>query len=69
MIRLMDISTLLGTDVLLFLVIGLLGGAHCIGMCGPLVTVYAGRMREGRARRPTADRLPPARPTTDAGAT
>ncbi|MFC7323875.1 sulfite exporter TauE/SafE family protein [Halorubrum rutilum] len=41
----MDISTLLGTDVLLFLAIGLLGGAHCIGMCGPLVTVYAGRMR------------------------
>ena len=50
MIRLMDISTLLGTDVLLFFVIGLLGGAHCIGMCGPLVTVYAGRMREGSER-------------------
>mgnify|MGYP000451125513 CR=1 FL=1 len=43
----MNLSTLLGTDVLLFLAIGLLGGAHCIGMCGPLVTVYAGRMREG----------------------
>ena len=43
----MNISTLLGTDVLLFLAIGLLGGAHCIGMCGPLVTVYAGRMRDG----------------------
>ncbi|WP_418284327.1 sulfite exporter TauE/SafE family protein [Halorubrum sp. DTA46] len=41
----MDVSLLLGTDVLLFLAIGLLGGAHCIGMCGPLVTVYAGRMR------------------------
>jgi len=40
----MDLSTLLGTDVFLFLAIGLLGGAHCIGMCGPLVTVYAGRM-------------------------
>ncbi len=46
----MDISTLLGTDVLLFLAIGLLGGAHCIGMCGPLVTVYAGRMRDGSER-------------------
>ena len=42
----MNVSTFLGTDVLLFLAIGLLGGAHCIGMCGPLVTVYAGRMRE-----------------------
>ena len=55
----MDLSTLFGTDVLLFLAIGLLGGAHCIGMCGPLVTVYAGRMREGSERAdggsPTAD--------------
>ena len=32
-----------------FLLIGLLGGAHCLGMCGPLVTVYADRMRtDGR---------------------
>ncbi|MGQ3328965.1 sulfite exporter TauE/SafE family protein [Halorubrum sp. FL23] len=46
----MAISTLLGTDVLLFLAIGLLGGAHCIGMCGPLVTVYAGQMRAGGER-------------------
>jgi sulfite exporter TauE/SafE len=28
----------------LFLAIGLLGGAHCIGMCGPLVTMYSERM-------------------------
>jgi sulfite exporter TauE/SafE len=27
-----------------FFVVGLLGGAHCLGMCGPLVTVYADRM-------------------------
>ncbi|WP_256403558.1 sulfite exporter TauE/SafE family protein [Halorubrum salinum] len=47
----MAISTLLGVDVLLFLAIGVLGGAHCIGMCGPLVTVYAGRMREGAGER------------------
>ncbi len=40
----MDPSFLLGTDVLLFLAIGLLGGAHCIGMCGPLVTAYSARM-------------------------
>jgi sulfite exporter TauE/SafE len=25
-----------------FLLVGLLGGAHCLGMCGPLVTAYAG---------------------------
>ena len=28
-----------------FLLIGLLGGAHCLGMCGPLVTMYAERMQ------------------------
>jgi hypothetical protein len=31
-------------ELAVFLVIGLLGGAHCLGMCGPLVTVYAGRL-------------------------
>lgn len=40
----MVLSSLLGVDVLLFLAIGLLGGAHCIGMCGPLVTIYASNM-------------------------
>ncbi|ELY57684.1 sulfite exporter TauE/SafE family protein [Natronolimnohabitans innermongolicus] len=47
----MDLFTLLGVDVALFLVIGLLAGAHCIGMCGPLVTVYASRMTDGRGAR------------------
>jgi uncharacterized protein len=28
-------------DLGVFLLIGLLGGVHCIGMCGPLVTAYA----------------------------
>jgi sulfite exporter TauE/SafE len=31
-------------DLLLFLVIGALGGAHCLGMCGPLVSTYADRI-------------------------
>lgn len=41
-----------------FFLIGLLGGAHCLGMCGPLVTMYADRMQadEGTAGR-RADRL------------
>jgi sulfite exporter TauE/SafE len=30
-------------DLLAFLVVGLLGGAHCLGMCGPLVSLYAGK--------------------------
>lgn len=31
-----------------FFVVGLLGGAHCLGMCGPLVTMYADRMNAQR---------------------
>jgi len=45
----MDPATLVGTDVALFFFIGLLGGAHCIGMCGPLVTIYASKMDPTRA--------------------
>jgi len=33
-------------DLLAFAVIGLLAGAHCLGMCGPLVTLYADRIDE-----------------------
>lgn len=33
-------------DLGLFFVIGLLGGAHCIGMCGPLLTIYSGKMNQ-----------------------
>ncbi|KAB1188998.1 MULTISPECIES: sulfite exporter TauE/SafE family protein [Haloferax] len=29
-----------------FLLVGLLGGAHCLGMCGPLVSVYADRLSD-----------------------
>ncbi|GAB7013461.1 sulfite exporter TauE/SafE family protein [Halolamina salina] len=31
-----------GVELGAFLLVGLLGGAHCLGMCGPLVTAYAG---------------------------
>ncbi|EMA00395.1 sulfite exporter TauE/SafE family protein [Haloferax denitrificans] len=36
-------------EAVAFLLVGLFGGAHCLGMCGPLVTVYADRLadREG----------------------
>jgi sulfite exporter TauE/SafE len=30
--------------LIVFALVGLLGGAHCLGMCGPLVTLYADRM-------------------------
>jgi sulfite exporter TauE/SafE len=32
-----------------FFVVGLFGGAHCLGMCGPLVTLYAERIDDGAA--------------------
>lgn len=31
-------------DLAVFFAIGLLAGAHCLGMCGPLVTAYADRI-------------------------
>ncbi len=31
-------------ELVTFFVIGLLGGAHCLGMCGPLVSMYAGKL-------------------------
>lgn len=33
-----------GAGLTVFVLVGLLGGAHCLGMCGPLVTLYAERM-------------------------
>ncbi len=39
-------------DLLVFLVVGLFAGAHCLGMCGPLVSVYADRIADrSEARR------------------
>ncbi len=35
-------------DLALFFVVGILAGAHCLGMCGPLVSMYAERMTAGR---------------------
>lgn len=35
-------------ETVVSLVVGVLGGAHCLGMCGPLVTMYADRMDGGR---------------------
>ncbi|MFB6155905.1 MAG: sulfite exporter TauE/SafE family protein [Haloferacaceae archaeon] len=36
--------------LVVFFLIGLLGGAHCLGMCGPLVTLYADRMSDEPGR-------------------
>ena len=46
--------------LLVFLAIGVLGGAHCLGMCGPLVTLYADRMGEAATDggHPTATHSP-----------
>ncbi|WP_409348453.1 sulfite exporter TauE/SafE family protein [Natronorarus salvus] len=45
-------TTLQHADLALFFLVGLLAGAHCLGMCGPLVTTYADRIgASGRGRR------------------
>ncbi|MFB6120488.1 MAG: sulfite exporter TauE/SafE family protein [Halobacteriaceae archaeon] len=43
-----------GASVGLFAVLGLVGSVHCLGMCGPLVGLYADRMSTDDARGPTA---------------
>lgn len=51
----MDFSAFLGSvsgsvSLAAIFLVGLLGGVHCLGMCGPLVTLYADRMPdEGEA--------------------
>jgi|AntDeeMinimDraft_5_1070356.scaffolds.fasta_scaffold03620_5 hypothetical protein len=46
-------ATLGSVDVELgvFLLVGLLAGAHCLGMCGPLVTAYGDRVSAGTDAR------------------
>jgi sulfite exporter TauE/SafE len=34
-----------------FFLIGLFGGAHCLGMCGPLVTMYSEKMESKASRK------------------
>lgn len=42
---------MVAADLAVFFLIGLLGGAHCIGMCGPIVTMYSGRLAEHSSSR------------------
>lgn len=43
-------------DLALFFLVGVLAGAHCLGMCGPLVSTYADRISAQQADA-RADRL------------
>ncbi|ADJ16936.1 sulfite exporter TauE/SafE family protein [Halalkalicoccus jeotgali] len=43
-IQISKVGVTAGYDLAVFFLIGLFGGAHCIGMCGPLVATYAERM-------------------------
>ncbi|EMA35469.1 sulfite exporter TauE/SafE family protein [Halobiforma nitratireducens] len=43
--------------IVVFALIGLLGGAHCLGMCGPLVTTYSDRMRSRNDASSTRNEL------------
>jgi len=52
-----DLAAIVRTDFLLLFGIGLLGGVHCVGMCGPLIMLYDGagsvRTDGGASRRPS----------------
>jgi sulfite exporter TauE/SafE len=45
-LQLMPTDVISNADLVIFLIIGVLAGAHCLGMCGPLVGFYANRMTE-----------------------
>nr|WP_226480978.1 sulfite exporter TauE/SafE family protein [Natrinema amylolyticum] len=52
----LEVPTLLSAglehaDLLVLVVVGLLAGAHCLGMCGPLVTTYADRIGAASEKR------------------
>jgi hypothetical protein len=38
-------------ELAVFFVAGLLGGAHCLGMCGPLVTMYSEKLQQQESSR------------------
>ncbi|WP_250137777.1 sulfite exporter TauE/SafE family protein [Halorientalis salina] len=47
------VGTVFGSESVtlgLFVAVGFLGSGHCVGMCGPLVSLYADRMPGGRRR-------------------
>ncbi|MDQ2051141.1 sulfite exporter TauE/SafE family protein [Natronolimnohabitans sp. A-GB9] len=44
-----ELGVLTRVDLLLFFAIGVLGGVHCIGMCGPIVTMYDGAHSSGQS--------------------
>jgi len=39
-----EVATFDGLSLVAFAAVGLLGGAHCLGMCGPLVTMYGSHL-------------------------
>jgi hypothetical protein len=56
----MVLDSVVGVDLAVFAVVGLLAGAHCLGMCGPLVTLYAERIdATGRDRGRRTGQLTP----------
>lgn len=64
LVQVQDYTVVTGhADLLVFLLVGLLAGAHCLGMCGPLVSAYADRMNGG-SRRTRTDGAGHGRPGT-----
>ncbi|AFZ73556.1 sulfite exporter TauE/SafE family protein [Natronobacterium gregoryi] len=53
----LDAAAVEPVGLVVFALIGLLGGAHCLGMCGPLVTTYSDRLRAQNDRSSTRNEL------------
>lgn len=51
LLQLAPTDVVVNADLAMFLIIGVLAGAHCLGMCGPLVGIYTDRMAETKAKR------------------
>lgn len=60
-------STAQQVELSAFLLIGLLGGAHCLGMCGPLVTMYARQFASDRRPDESAATGTPTESVPDGG--
>jgi sulfite exporter TauE/SafE len=52
-----DFASVARVDLVLFFGIGVLGGAHCIGMCGPVVSMYDKARTDGGSVGSTRDVL------------
>jgi sulfite exporter TauE/SafE len=50
-LQLAPVDVAVSADLVVFLFVGILAGAHCLGMCGPLVGFYADRISDRQSNQ------------------